>query len=187
MDEASTLASLLEADGLIGAAGDNQSWVAFVEHVVEELDVGAGTRVWDVGCGSGAFLYPLSLNHYAVGGIDASAERIARARSAMPAGHFTVGSTIEFDPAEPWDVVVASGGLGDCRDLANVRAKLARMAAKATHAIALLGVDEGAVPGVDRATLLRLLSEVGASAVQFEPAAGARLHVLARVTGFSRL
>lgn len=178
-----SLNTLLDADGLTQAGYDEDRWFRFVEHVVETLDVGPGTKVWGAGCGAGSFLYPLSLNGYVVGGIDASAERIALARSAMPQGKFAVGSSLDFNPAEPWDLVVSGRGLSDCRDVNEVRGLLARLAAKATHAIALLRVDEDAGPGVGRARLLRLLNEIGVSAVQFESAADARLHVFARVGG----
>jgi trans-aconitate methyltransferase len=172
--------ALLAADGLIRAGFDEPRWFRFVEHVVETLDVGTRTRVWDAGCGAGSFLYPLSLNNYVVGGVDPAAERIALAREAMPQGQFEVGSSLEFNPAEAWDVVVASRGLADCRDVEELRGLVARMAAKATHAIALLRVDEDNALNMGRAGLLRLLNEIGVSAVQFEET-GDRLSVFARV------
>jgi SAM-dependent methyltransferase len=171
---------LLDADGLIEAGYDESQWFLFVEHVVETLDVGPGTKVWAAGCGAGSFLYPLSLNGYVVGGIDPSAEHIALARSAIPRGSFDVGSPLDFNPAEPWDVVVSGRGLRECRDLNDVRGLLARMAAKATHAVALLRVEEDRAR-VNRTMLLRLLTQIGVSAVQFEPAEAARVNVFARV------
>ena len=180
MSDRPTLRSLMAADGLAEAGCDEHTWADFVEHVAETLDIGPGTHVWDAGCGAGSFLYPLSLNGYMVGGVDPSAERLALARAAMPHGRFITGAAHDFDPAEAWDVVVASHGLAGYRDWAEVRALLARMAAKATHAIAVLNVEEGG-PVVNRGRLLRLLTEVGASAVQFENTAKGRLLVFARV------
>jgi trans-aconitate methyltransferase len=151
-------------------------------HVVESLDVGPGTRIWDVGCGAGAFLYPLWENGYVVGGVDDSAARIALARRAMPQGVFVVGQPSAVDPAEPWDVVVASRGFAACADLDQARGLLARMAAKATHAVAILNVPEAGEPGATaRAGLLRMLAEIGVTAVQFESAAGGRFHTYAKV------
>ena len=174
------ISNLLDADGLTRDGYDEQGWFRFVEKVMETLDVGPGTKVWDAGCGAGSFLYPLNLNNYVVGGVDPAAERIALAREAMPQGRFEVGSSLEFNPAEPWEVVVASRGLADCRDVEDLRGLLARMSAKATHSIALLRVDEDNAPKVGRAGLLRLLNEIGVSAVQFEEARD-RLSVFARV------
>jgi trans-aconitate methyltransferase len=171
--------TLLSADGLIEAGFDEDTWPAFVERVAETLNVGPGTRVWDVTCGAGSFLLPLHLNGYVVGGNDASSDALALARHAMPEGRFAFGDPMDLDPAEPWDVVVASRGLASCQTREETRALLARMAAKATHAIALLRVDEMHGPVPDRATLLQLLAEIGVSAVEFE--GDGRLNVYARV------
>ena len=46
-------------------------YLAFSEYVAETLDIGPGTRVFEVDCGDGAFLFPFYSNGYVVGGIDA--------------------------------------------------------------------------------------------------------------------
>jgi SAM-dependent methyltransferase len=181
----STLERLLAAEGAT-APDPEPAWRAFVEHVAESLDVGPGTSVWDVGCGAGAFLYPFWENGYVVGGVDASAEQVALATEAMPQGQFVVGTPSTFNPAEPWDVVIASRGYAHCLDLDQVRGMLARMVAKATHAVAVLNVVDTAVTGTpgtpgDRATLLRMLAEIGVTTVQFETAAANRFHAYAKV------
>ena len=179
----SPLETLLAAEGSV-APDPEPAWRDFVEHVVESLDVGPGTSVWDVGCGAGELLYPLWENGYIVGGVDDSADRIALARAAMPQGHFILGEPTEVNPAEPWDVVIASGGLGGCADLDQARGQLARMVAKATHAVAILNVPDtgdSATSPTARAGLLRMLAETGITAVQFEAAAGGRFHAFAKV------
>jgi ubiquinone/menaquinone biosynthesis C-methylase UbiE len=181
--ERSPLETLLAAEGSV-AIDPEPAWRDFVEHVVESLDVGPGTRVWDVGCGAGAFLYPLWENGYVVGGVDDNADRITLARATMPQGQFVVGAPMAIDPAEPWDVVIASRGFSACADLDQARGLLARMVAKATYAVAILNVPEAetssATPAA-RAGLLRMLAEVGVTAVQFETSAGGRFHVFAKV------
>ena len=150
------------------------AWRAFVEHVAETLDVGPGTSVFEVGCGAGAFLLPLDDNGYRVGGIDQSPESVAEAARAMPRGLFSVSAAAALDPAEAWDVVVACGTFSTFPDLDYARGVLARMTAKATHAIAVLGLTDldGASAGKDlafgRAWLLREVADAGASAVQME-------------------
>jgi trans-aconitate methyltransferase len=139
------------------------NWVDYVEHIAETLDIGPGTSVFDVGCGAGEFLYPLSQNGYRVGGIDASEGLVREASQLMPAGRFVVGEPSALDPGEPWDVVV-SRTFADFRDLDYARGVIARMAAKASHAIALLELTEK----YDRGWMLRALNEVGVRAVQFE-------------------
>jgi trans-aconitate methyltransferase len=146
------------------------------EHVAETLDIGPGTRVFEVECGDGAFLFPFHANGFIVGGIDGDADAIKSAADAMPGGIFQVGLATALDPAVPWDVVI-------CRSFARapdsdyLRGVLARMFAKSTHAIALLDV-----PDERRQWMLHALAEVGAFAIQFEDAGQERplFHVFAR-------
>lgn len=134
------------------------------EHVAETLDIGPGTRVFEVDCGDGAFLYPFYLNGYIVGGTDGEAAAIEAALAVMPEGHFSVGQASALDPAVPWDVVVCRS-LSGAPDQDYLRGLLARMFAKATHAIALLNVPEARHQWV-----MHALAEVGARAVQIEGA-----------------
>lgn len=178
----SPLHELIAADGTADPPADD-AWRDFVEHVVETLDVGPGTSVWDVTCGAGAFLYPLWENGYVVGGMAAAPALVDLARQAMPQGEFLTAAPVSLEPAEPWDVVLASQGLDGLPDLDAVRGLLARMAAKATHAVAVLNIVEERSEGfaIGRGALLRLLVEIGVTGVQFEEAAGGRFNVFARV------
>lgn len=134
------------------------------EHVAETLDIGPGTRVFEVDCGDGAFLVPLQQNGYIVGGSDGDPDAIAAAREAMPEGHFHLGAAASLDPAVPWHVVICrSFSRAPDQDL--MRGVLARMFAKATHGIALLDV-----PDSRRHWMMHALAEIGASAIQFEDA-----------------
>jgi hypothetical protein len=151
------------------------------EHVAETLDIGPGTRVFEVDCGDGAFLIPFHVNNYIVGGMDGDAGAIALALASMPEGHFQVGMASALDPAVAWDVVICRS-FAAAPDLDYMRGVLARMFAKATHAIALLNV-----PDERRQWMLHALTEIGANAIQFEDAAGpigdprAMCNVFARV------
>jgi hypothetical protein len=146
------------------------------EHVAETLDIGPGTRVFEVDCGRGEFLFPLHQNGYIVGGIDGDPDAIETAIAAMPGGLFQVGSASALDPAVPWHVVVCRSFSG-APDLDYMRGLLARMFAKATHAIALLDV-----PDQRRQWMLHALAEIGANAIQIEDASTSdAFNVFARV------
>ena len=136
----------------------------FAEYFAETLDLGPGTEVFEVAFGAGDFLIPLHDNGYLVGGLDASPALIAAARVAMPGGRFTAGPPFELDPAQAWHVVVCRA-FGTFPDADYTRGVLARMAAKATHAVAILNVPEDRF---DRPWMLRALAEIGVSAVQME-------------------
>ena len=130
--------------------------------MAETLDIGPGTRVFEVDCGDGDFLFPLYSNGYVVGGTDGDPAAIEHALEAMPEGLFTVGMASALDPAIPWDVVVCRS-LAGAPDVAYMRGLLARMFAKATHAIALLNVPEKS-----HQPMMHALAEVGAKAIQIE-------------------
>ena len=136
--------------------------IALAEHVAETLDIGPGTRVFEVDCGRGEFLFPLHQNGYIVGGIDGDPEAIKAAIAAMPDGLFQVAMASTLDPAVPWDVVV-------CRSLAGapsndyIRGLVARMYAKATHAIALIDVPEP-----NHQPLMHAITEAGAQAIEIK-------------------
>lgn len=146
------------------------SFLSLAEHVAETLDIGPGTRVFEVDCGDGAFLLPLHENGYVVGGIDGDPAAIEKAIASMPDGIFQVGMASALDPAVPWDVVIWRVARAES-DLSAValaevdymRGLLARIFAKATHAIAVLNV-----PDERQTWLLHALTEVGANAIQFE-------------------
>jgi hypothetical protein len=138
--------------------------LALAEHVAETLDVGPCTRVFEVDCGRGEFLLPLHQNGFIVGGTDGDAEAIKAAIAAMPGGLFQVGGASSLDPGIPWHVVVCRS-FGGTADLDFMRGLLARMFAKATHAIALLDV-----PDERRQWMLHALAEIGANAIHIEDA-----------------
>ena len=140
------------------------SFLSLAEHIAETLDIGLGTRVFEVDCGDGAFLVPFHLNGFIVGGIDGDPAAIEQAIAAMPDGIFQIGMAAALDPAVPWDVVVCRSFAG-LPDTGYMRGLLARMFAKATHAIALIDV-----PDELRQWMLHALAEIGARAIQFEDA-----------------
>src|SRR5436189_5271254 len=96
------------------------------EHVAEALDIGPGTRVFEVDCGDGEFLVPFHQNNFIVGGIDQDPDAIARALAAMPDGIFQTGAPSALDPAVPWHVVICRSFSG-APDLDYMRGILARM------------------------------------------------------------
>jgi SAM-dependent methyltransferase len=144
------------------------------EHVAETLDIGPGTRVFEVDCGSGEFLLPLHQNGYVVGGTDLDPEAIKKAIASMADGLFQVAAATALDPAVPWHVVVCRSFAG-APDLDYMRGVLARMFAKATHAIAVLEV-----PDERRQWMLHALAEIGANAIQIEDVKAERFNVFAR-------
>jgi len=64
--------------------------------------------IYEVGCGSGAFLYPLYCEYGCrVGGVDLSPELVELANQTMRDGKFSVGDAIVLDTKERYDHVFA--------------------------------------------------------------------------------
>ena len=132
--------------------------------------------MFEVDCGSGDFLFPFYINGYVCGGSDANAEAVDVARAAMPEGVFQVAAAPMLDPAVAWDVVICRS-FAATSDEDRMRGVLARMFAKATHAVAVIDMPEAR-----QQWLLHALAEVGASAIQFEAASTPdRVNAFARV------
>ncbi len=152
--------------------------------MAQTLDIGPGTRVFQVDCGGGELLVPFHDNGYIVGGCDADEGSIEAAREQMPDGVFHVGAAASLDPAVPWHVVIwrLSAVPGGPLDSDRMRGLLARMFAKATHAIALLDV-----PDEQRQPVLHALAEIGARAIQIENATGGDIPSHQVVNVFARV
>lgn len=195
-NKASRLEQLMAADGLDTGFGSvtEAAWREFVTRTAATLDLVKGSRVFEVGCGAGAFLYPLYEAGCAVGGLDQSAALVGYAAAAMPEGQWMQGDASALDPAEGWDVVLACGVFMYFPDPGYARGVIARMAAKATRAVAILDVPdvarrdeamafrrgsmgeaeyEAKYRGLDhlfydRSWMKRVLLEVGATGVRIE-------------------
>lgn len=142
--KASMLEQLMAADGLDTVFGSvsEAGWRAFVTRTASSLGLVAGSRVFEVGCGAGGFLFPLHEAGCIVGGIDQSAALVSYVSAAMPEGQWIQGDASALDPSEAWDVVLACGVFMYFPDPGYARGVIARMAAKATRAIAILDVPD---------------------------------------------
>ena len=98
----------------------------------------------------------------------------------MADGLFQVAAATALDPAVPWHVVVCRSFAGT-PDLDYMRGVLARMFAKATHAIAVLDV-----PDERRQWMLHALAEIGANAIQIESASIDGVEPSNRFNAFAR-
>ena len=128
-----------EPDGWSAVAGGwADLWARFAEPAWREVaaaaGVGPGTRVLDVGCGSGDFLAQAGRLGAATAGVDPAAGMVAVARERAP------GADIRHAGAEelPWpdgafDLVTAFNALQFAADTADALAELARVTAPGGH------------------------------------------------------
>ena len=139
----SVQAQLLAADGFDTGFGDieTESWQQFVRYWTAKLNASAGTCVFEVGCGAGAFLYEMHRLGCQVGGIDQATALVDIARNAIPGGTFEVADAADL-PLAPADVVVSFSVFQYFPSLAYARTVLERMAMKARGAVAVFDLPD---------------------------------------------
>jgi trans-aconitate methyltransferase len=140
----SILSRLLAVDGYdtLGAVTP-EAWTHYVSQIAAKLNLQTGESVFDVGCGAGAFLWPLWQKGYQVGGMDYSMNQIERARKAMPKiVDFEAGEaqSLKIDPL--YDHVVACGTFLYFPGLDYAEKVLNRMSAKARKSVAILDLPD---------------------------------------------
>ena len=86
------LPELIAMDGFDSGAGrmSTGSWLSFVKHVMGKLNINKTDKVLEIGCGAGAFLFPIYSANIKVFGIDYSKSLVQICQQAMPGGVFHV-------------------------------------------------------------------------------------------------
>lgn len=140
----STLQSLIFADGfdsLMGKA-DEENWLAYAQGVADMLGIRAGDSLFEIGCGSGAFLYPFYGRGHRVGGIDFSKSLLDIAASVMPEGRFFCGQATEIDDGVRADHFISNSVFFYFPDLSYAERVLAFMIEHADRGVAILDVPD---------------------------------------------
>ena len=102
--------------------------------VLDAAAVGPGTRLLDLGCGSGLFARAAADRGAVVTGIDTDPAAVARAAAEVPEATFAVGDA-EHPPAGPFDVAAAVQLLVHVPDPGAVLAAAARAAPVVTATV----------------------------------------------------
>jgi 2-polyprenyl-3-methyl-5-hydroxy-6-metoxy-1,4-benzoquinol methylase len=144
LERGSLLAQLMAANGYDTGFGNiqEQAWRDYVAVIARRLALKAGHRVFEVGCGAGAFLLPLTEAGCQVGGLDYSETLLGMARSMIDLQDAQIGEARHLSTEPTYDVVISSGVFFYFPDLAYAREVLARMVQKADRAIAVLDLPD---------------------------------------------
>ena len=140
----STLQALIFADGFDSGAGKvlEDDWMAYVERASEWMRIGKGDTLYEVGCGSGAFLYPFYAQGYDVGGMDYARPLVAIAQSTMPDKNFMLGEALSLQEKPLFDHVFSNGVFHYFQSLSYAQAVLAKMIAKARKGVAIFEIPD---------------------------------------------
>jgi ubiquinone/menaquinone biosynthesis C-methylase UbiE len=144
-DHAIGLQDLIELDGFDTGAGriTAADWRDYARAVIEILGITAGSSVYEVGCGSGAFLYALREQRtIQIGGSDYASPLIDVARIAIPDGDFSVLAAGELPQVPSYDFVISNGVFHYFPDIDYSGRVISRMIAKSRRAVAVLEVPD---------------------------------------------
>jgi ubiquinone/menaquinone biosynthesis C-methylase UbiE len=102
------LETLIKADGFDSKLSNftTKQWLAHTRNLYNFIGITDGQSVFEVGCGSGAFLYPLK-NTNKIGGLDYSSTLINLANKLIE-GNFIVGDALSIEYPQT-DIMVSNG------------------------------------------------------------------------------
>ena len=144
------LGDLLRLDGFDVGAGAivESSWLAYAKHVGERLGLREGSRVFEIGCGAGAFLMALRQHwHVSVSGSDFAPGLLSIATSVMPDGDFHLADATQPPPEAmlssllQCDAVILNSVLHYFSSIGEVALLINRLASLSTR-VALLEVPD---------------------------------------------
>ena len=96
-----------------------ESWIDMVGTFEKKINLQQDQLLCELGCGSGAFLFPLYRKGYKVSGIDFASSLINICKKAMPKGTFKVAEAYNIPfPSEHFEVVLSNGVFHYFPDLA---------------------------------------------------------------------
>jgi len=109
LDDHQALSHLLRLDGFDSPTGElnSKNWISFVDEIINRFKLNSSSSIYEVGCGSGAFLYPFYNKLIKVGGNDYSKSLVDASKLIMPKGKFDLIEAVKIDTQIKYDYVVS--------------------------------------------------------------------------------
>ena len=138
------LESLIRADGFDTGAGSFSvdDWLIYTKEFYNKLNIKENKSIYDIGCGSGAFVYPLHLDANKVGGVDYSMSLIKLANTIMPNCDFIHKEAVEINIDETYDVVLSHSVFHYFKDLNYAKNVIEKMVLKSKDKIAIFDIND---------------------------------------------
>ena len=134
---------LIKADGFDSGAGafDVEDWIKYTKSIYDLIGITSNDKVFEVGCGSGAFLFPLYLKGIDVSGIDYSNQLIDIAKKFFPENSFSVDDAADISKLEKtYDITLSHGVFFYFKNLEYAEKVFKNMVSLSKHKIAILDV-----------------------------------------------
>ena len=157
-DDEHTLVELLTLNGYHTptATVAPSTWREHVLSLAERHELRPGMRIFEVGCGAGAFLYPLARAGFVTDGLDFAPGLVAAARRALPEAQLKVAEASALETTPTYDLVVANGVFLYFPSAAYAADVLHKMLAKSSRRVWVLDVNDADL--MDEALAIRRAS-----------------------------
>ena len=135
---------LVKADGFDSSYRkyETEDWIQYCDNFYSKIGISMGDTIFEIGCGSGAFLYPLYLRKNLVGGIDYSINLLDLARKFMPESKLTCEDAVTLKLNNTYDVVLSHSVFQYFHDLNQAEMVLKTMNRLAKRKVAILDVND---------------------------------------------
>lgn len=142
----SILERLIRTNGFDSPLGmmHESDWLLFIDKITKKVGIAESDTIFEVGCGSGAFLYPYHVKGHTVSGVDYAPGQIEVARIAMPDRkdylHPYEAIDISIDPK--YDFVTTNQVIHFFPSLDYAETTIIKMLSKAKKTVLLAGVPD---------------------------------------------
>lgn len=139
-----SLSMLINMDGFDSGAGNfsEKIWREYVLSFCKKNSIQNTDTIFEVGCGSGAFLYPLYLESCIVGGLDYSASLLDVAARVMPKGKFSLIEASHLNIEEQFDIVFSHSVFQYFETLDYAKKVLEKMILKSKYKVIILDAPD---------------------------------------------
>ena len=143
-NETLILDELLYADGFDCGAGkfDSNIWLKYIDSILDKINIDESATFFEIGCGAGAFLYPLYNKKYLVSGIDFSALLINKAKEVMPDMIFNIMNANKLDIKIKYDIILSNSVFQYFDDLNYAKEVIGLMIKKSNKRIIILDIND---------------------------------------------
>ena len=140
------LSELIRLDGFDTEHGkvSKEEWLNYNKKIAQMVSLNNTDSIFEVGCGSGAFLYPFHAGGHTVGGIDYSHSLIDAACSLWAENKVSACEAIDLSISERYDIVLSNGVFLYFPDHDYAEKVLEKMIQKSKRVIAILEVPDEA-------------------------------------------
>jgi ubiquinone/menaquinone biosynthesis C-methylase UbiE len=138
------LQDLIYVDGFDNGAGkiELEYWKQYINSISQLINLEPTDTIFEVGCGSGAFLFLWYKAGHKVGGIDYSGSLISIAQCLIKNQDFQVLDAIDMDIYPKYDIVISNSVFHYFKDYNYATEVIERMLLKAKKTVAILEIPD---------------------------------------------